>query len=128
MRSDATCNEFASEGSREDARNVENPVDDMSPEDLTDALRRRLPGAKRHRGLALARARTPSERAWRLIGLAVALRHRRDYDEALQALDAAVALNPEPRAQRAAYLCAVTVHRDRGDYDAARRVSRSTPD
>lgn len=63
-----------------------------------------------------------------LIGLAVALRHSRDYEEALKALDAAVALKPEPRAVRAAYFCAVAVHRDRGDYDAARRVRRSTPD
>jgi tetratricopeptide (TPR) repeat protein len=107
---------------------VENPVEEMSPDDLIDALRRRLPKAKRHRCLALAQARTSSERAWQLIGLAVALRHRGDHDEGLKALDAAVALNPEPRAQRAAYMCAAAIHRDRGDYDAARRVSRSTPD
>jgi tetratricopeptide (TPR) repeat protein len=107
---------------------VENPVEEMTPEDLIEALRRRLPRAKRHGYLALARARTPTDRAWVLIALAVALRHRRDYEEALKALDAAVALNPEPRAQRAAYVCAAAIHRDRGDYDAARRVSRSTPE
>jgi tetratricopeptide (TPR) repeat protein len=100
----------------------------MSPEDLIEELRRRLPKAKRHRCLALARPRTPTERAWQLIGLAVALRHRGDHEEALKTLDAAVALNPEPRAQRAAYLCAAAIHRDRGDYDAARRVSRSMPE
>jgi tetratricopeptide (TPR) repeat protein len=107
---------------------VENPVEEMSPDDLIEALRRRLPKAKRHRYLALARARTPTDRAWRLIGLAVVLRHRGDHDEALKVLDAAVALNPEPRAQRAAYVCAAAIHRDRGDYDAARRVSRSAPE
>jgi tetratricopeptide (TPR) repeat protein len=101
---------------------------EMNPDELTDALRRRLPGAQRHRGLALAQPRTPSERAWQLIGLGVALRHRRNYDEALKALDAAVALSPEPRALRAAYVCAVSVHGDRGDYEAALRVSRSMPD
>jgi tetratricopeptide (TPR) repeat protein len=100
----------------------------MSPEDLIEELRRRLPKAKRHRCLALAHPRTPTERAWQLIGLAVALRHRGDHEEALKTLDAAVALNPEPRAQRAAYLCAAAIHRDRGDYDAARRVSRSMPE
>jgi tetratricopeptide (TPR) repeat protein len=100
----------------------------MNPEDLTEALRRRLPAARRHAGIALAKPRSASERAWLLIGLAVALRHRRDYDEALKALDAAVALNPEPRAQRAAYLCAAAVHRDRGDDEAARRISRSMPE
>ena len=100
----------------------------MSPDELVEELRRRLPRARRHRWLALARPRTPSERAWQLIGLAVALRHRRDYDGALKVLDAAVALNPESRAQRAAYLCAAAIHRDRGDYDAARRVGRSTPE
>jgi tetratricopeptide (TPR) repeat protein len=107
---------------------VENPVEEMNPDDLIDALRRRLPKAKRHRCLALARPRTASERAWQLIGLATALRHRGDHDEALKALDAAVALNPEPRAQRAAYICAAAIHRDRGDHDTARRVSGSTPD
>jgi tetratricopeptide (TPR) repeat protein len=107
---------------------VENPVEEMSPNDLIEALRRRLPKAKRHRYLALTRARTPNERAWRLIGLAVALRRRGDDEEALKALDAAVALNPEPRAQRAAYICAAAIHRDRGDYDTARRVNRSTPE
>jgi tetratricopeptide (TPR) repeat protein len=100
----------------------------MNPEDLIEALRGRLPRAKRHRGLALARPRTSNERAWLLIGLGVALRHRRDYDEALEAFDAAVALEPEPRAKRAAYICAMSVHRDRGDYEAARRISRSMPE
>jgi tetratricopeptide (TPR) repeat protein len=107
---------------------VENPVEEMTPDDLIEALRRRLPKAKRHRYLAPAHARTPTEHAWQLIGLAVALRQRGDHEEALKALDAAVALNPAPRAQRAAYMCAVAVHRDRGDYDAARRVNRSTPE
>jgi tetratricopeptide (TPR) repeat protein len=69
-----------------------------------------------------------SERAWLLIGLGVALRHTGDHAGALKALDAAVALNPDPRAQRAAYACAVAVHRDRGDYEAARRISRSMPE
>jgi tetratricopeptide (TPR) repeat protein len=100
----------------------------MNPDDLTEALRSRLPGAERHRCLALAHPRTSTQRAWLLIGLGVALRHRRDYDEALKAFDAAVALHPEPRAERAAYLCAVAVHRDRGDYGAARRISRSMPE
>lgn len=100
----------------------------MNPDDLAEALRRRLPKAKRHRCLALARPRTATERAWLLIALGVALRYCREYDEALKALDAAVALNPETRAQRAAYVCAAAVHRDRGDYDAARRISRSMPD
>jgi hypothetical protein len=44
------------------------------------------------------------------------------------ALDAPVALEPEPRALRAAYACAITVHRDRGDYAAKRRISRSMPE
>jgi len=100
----------------------------MNPDDLAEALRRRLPKAKRHRCLTLARPRTATERAWLLIALGVALRYCREYDEALKALDAAVALNPETRAQRAAYVCAAAVHRDRGDYDAARRISRSMPD
>ena len=100
----------------------------MDPEDLSEALRRRLPGAERHRALALAHPRTTTERAWRLVCLGVAHRHTRNYGAALTALDAAVALNPQPRALRAAYLCAVAVHRDRGDYEAALRVSRSMPD
>jgi hypothetical protein len=100
----------------------------MSPDRLIDAIRSRVRGAERHRCLALAQPRTPGERAWQLIGLAVALRHRREYADALKALDAAVALDPEPRAKRAAYFCAIAVHRDRGDYEAARRISRSTPD
>jgi tetratricopeptide (TPR) repeat protein len=100
----------------------------MNADDLIEALRRRLPKAKRHGVLALARPRTANERAWQLIGLGIALRHRRDYEEALKALDAAVALNPEPRAQQAAYVCAVAIHRDRGDHDAARRVGRSAPE
>jgi hypothetical protein len=99
----------------------------MNPEELTEALRSRLPGSERHCGIALAQPLTASERAWRLIGLAEALRHRPDHDEALKALDAAVAREPEPRALRAAYACAITVHRDRGDYAAARRISRSMP-
>jgi tetratricopeptide (TPR) repeat protein len=103
-------------------------VDGMSHDELIDAIRRRLAGARRHRGIALAKPRTSSERAWLLIGLGAALRQTGDHEGALKALDAAVALNPEPRALRAAYFCAVSVHRDRGDYDAARRVSRSTPD
>jgi len=104
---------------------VDKPVD---PEDLNDALRHRLPGAERHRGLALAHPRTTTERAWQLVCLGVALRHTRDYDGALKALDAAVSLRPERRAERAAYLSAVAVHRDRGDYEAALRVTRSMPD
>ena len=100
----------------------------MDPEDLNEALRRRLRGAERHRALALAHPRTVTERAWQLVCLGVALGQTRNYDEALRALDAAVALNPQPRALRAAYLCAVAVHRDRGDYAAALRVSRSMPD
>ena len=100
----------------------------MDPEDLIDAIRRRLAGAERHRALALAHPRTVTQQAWTLVCLGVALRHTRNYGEALKALDAAVALNPEPRVQRAAYLCAAAVHRDRGDYEAARRVSRSMPD
>ena len=104
---------------------MEKPVD---PEDLNEALRRRLRGAERHRALALAHPRTVTERAWQLVCLGVALGQTRNYDEALKALDAAVALNPQPRALRAAYFCAVAVHRDRGDYEAALRVSRSIPD
>ena len=104
---------------------MDKPVD---PDDLSEALRHRLRGAERHRALALAHPRTTTERAWRLICLGVALRHSGNYGEALRALDAAVALNPQPRAARAAYLCAAAVHRDRGDYEAARRVSRSMPD
>jgi tetratricopeptide (TPR) repeat protein len=104
---------------------VDKPVD---PDDLNEALRRRLRGAERHRALALAHPRTATERAWQLVCLGVALRNTRNYDEALKALDAAVALNPEPRATRAAYLCAAAVHRDRGDYEAARKVNRSMPD
>jgi tetratricopeptide (TPR) repeat protein len=100
----------------------------MSPEDLIDALRRRVPAAKRHRAIALAHPSTATERAWLLVGLGVALRHTGDHAGALKALDAAVALDPEPRAKRAAYFCAIAVHRDRGDYDAARRVSRSMPE
>ena len=100
----------------------------MDPDDLIDALRRRLPGAERHRALALARPRTVTERAWQLICLGVAFRLSGDHAGALKALDAAVALDPEPRAVKAAYLCAAAVHRDRGDYEAARRVSRSMPD
>jgi MoxR-like ATPase len=104
---------------------VDKPVD---PDDLNEELRRRLRGAERHRAIALAHPRTATQRAWQLICLGVALRHMRSYDAALWALDAAVALNPSPRAQRAAYLCAAAVHRDRGDYEAARRVSRSMPE
>jgi tetratricopeptide (TPR) repeat protein len=104
------------------------PMDELSPDDLGAALRRRLPGARRHRVLALARPRTASERAWALICLGVALRHTRDYEGSLRALDAAVALRPERRAEQAAYLCAVAVHRERGDYEAARRTSRSMPE
>jgi tetratricopeptide (TPR) repeat protein len=104
---------------------VEKPVD---PQNLIDVLRRRIRGARRHRALALARPRTTSERAWQLICLGVVLRRSGDHEGALRALDEAVALNPELRAQRAAYLAAAAVHRDRGDWDAARRVSRSTPD
>jgi len=100
----------------------------VDPEELSEALRHRLRGAERHRAIALAYPRTATQRAWRLICLGVALRHMRSYDAALWALDAAVALHPEPRAQRAAYLCAAAVHRDRGDYEAARRVSRSMPE
>jgi hypothetical protein len=100
----------------------------VDPDDLNEALRRRLRGAERHRAIALAYPRTATQRAWRLICLGVALRHTRNYDAALWALDAAVALHPEPRAQRAAYLCAAAVHRERGDYEAARRVNRSMPD
>jgi hypothetical protein len=100
----------------------------MSPEDLTHAIRRRVRGAGRHRALALAQPRTTTERAWQLICLGVALRHTRDYEGSLKALDAAVALGPDPRVVRAAYLCAVTVHRDRGDHEAARRISRSMPE
>jgi tetratricopeptide (TPR) repeat protein len=100
----------------------------MNPDDLAEALRHRLPRAKRHTALALANPRTPTERAWLLIALGVTLRQSRDYDEALKAFDAAVALNPDSRAQRAAYVCAVAVHRDRGDDAAARRISRSMPE
>jgi tetratricopeptide (TPR) repeat protein len=104
---------------------VDKPVD---PEDLNDTLRRRLRGAERHRALALAHPRTTTERAWQLVCLGVALRHARDYDGALKALDAAVSLRPQRRAERAAYLSAAAVHRDRGDYEAALRVTRSMPD
>jgi hypothetical protein len=104
---------------------VDKPVD---PDHLVDALRQRLPGAERHRALALTNARTVTERAWVLVGLGVALRQSRDYVGALRMLDAAVALGPGPRALRAAYLCALAVHTDRGDYDAARRISRSMPE
>jgi tetratricopeptide (TPR) repeat protein len=104
---------------------VDKPVD---PDRLVDALRVRLPGAERHRALALAHARTVTERAWVLVCLGVALGQSGDYAAALRALDAAVKLGPAPRAERAAYLCAIAVHRDRGDYQAARRVSRSMPD
>jgi hypothetical protein len=100
----------------------------MNPDDLAEALRRRLPRAKRHRWVALAHPRTASERAWLLIALGVTLRHCRDYDEALKAFDAAVALGPAPRTQRAAYICAAAVHRDRGDDEAARRISGSMPE
>jgi tetratricopeptide (TPR) repeat protein len=100
----------------------------VDPESLIDALRVRLPGAERHRALALARPRTATERAWQLVCLGVAFRQSGNHEAALRALDAAVALGPAPRAQRAAYLCAAAVHRDRGDYEAARKVSRSTPD
>jgi tetratricopeptide (TPR) repeat protein len=100
----------------------------MNPDDLAEALRHRLPRAKRHRWVALAHPRTTTERAWLLIALGVTLRHCRDYDEALKAFDAAVALDPDPRAQRAAYICAAAVHRDRGDDEAARRISRSMPE
>lgn len=100
----------------------------MNPDDLAEALRRRVPKAKRHRWIALAQPRTASERAWLLIALGVTLRRCREYDEALKAFDAAVALQPEPRAQRAAYICAAAVHRDRGDDEAARRISRSMPE
>jgi tetratricopeptide (TPR) repeat protein len=100
----------------------------VDPEDLNETVRRRLPGAKRHRALALANARTVTERAWVLVCLGVALRQSRDYAGALRMLDAAVALGPAPRALRAAYLCALAVHTDRGDYEAARRVSQSMPE
>jgi tetratricopeptide (TPR) repeat protein len=100
----------------------------MSNEDLSQALSRSLPGARRHRALALAQPRTTNERAWFLVCLGVALRQTRDYEGSLRALDAAVALRPEAGAIRAAYLCAAAVHRDRGDYEAARRISRSMPD
>jgi hypothetical protein len=100
----------------------------VDPDDLIEALRNRLPGARRHRALALAHPRTTSERAWQLVGLGVALRQARDYQRSLEALDAAVALAPRPRVVRAAYLCAVEVHRDRGDYEAALRISRSIPE
>ena len=63
-----------------------------------------------------------------MIALGVSLRQCRDYDEALKACDAAVALEPDARAQRAAYVCAAAVHRDRGDDEAARRISRSMPE
>jgi tetratricopeptide (TPR) repeat protein len=104
---------------------VDKPVD---PDHLVDALRQRLPGAERHRALALTNARTVTERAWVLVCLGVALRQSRDYQGALKMLDAAVALGPAPRALRAAYLCALAVHNDRGDYEAARRISQSMPD
>lgn len=100
----------------------------MNPDELAEALRRRLPRTKRHRWLALAHPRTATERAWLLIALGVALRHCGEYDEALKAFDAAVALDPNPHAQRAAYVCATAVHRDRGDDEAARRISRSMPE
>jgi tetratricopeptide (TPR) repeat protein len=107
---------------------VENPVNEMTPEHLTDALRRLIPGAKRHRTIALAQPRNATDRAWALVCLGVALRNTRDYDGALKALDAAVALSSNPRLLRAAYACAVAVHRDRGDYETARRINRSTPE
>jgi hypothetical protein len=100
----------------------------MNPDDLAEALRSRLPRARRNRWLALADARTVSERAWLLIALGVTRRHCHEYGEALAAFDAAVALEPDARAQRAAYASAAAVHRDRGDFEAARRISRSMPE
>jgi Tetratricopeptide repeat len=100
----------------------------VDPDHLVDALRQRLPGAERHRALALTNARTVTERAWVLVCLGVALRQSRDYEGALKMLDAAVALGPGPRALRAAYLCALAVHTDRGDHEAVLRISRSMPD
>jgi tetratricopeptide (TPR) repeat protein len=100
----------------------------MKPDHLAEALRCRLPRANGHRWLAPAHPRSASERAWLLIALGVALRHCREYDDALKVFDAAVALDPDPRAQRAAYVSATAVHRDRGDDEAARRISRSMPE
>jgi hypothetical protein len=100
----------------------------VDPEDLNETIRQRLPGAERHRALALAHPRTVTERAWVHVYLGVAFRHSRNYVAALKALDAAVRLGPAPRAERAAYLCAVAVHRDRGDHEAAARITRSMPE
>jgi tetratricopeptide (TPR) repeat protein len=91
----------------------------MSRPDLADALKQRC--------LAVAHARTTTDRAWQLVGLGTALGRMGEDTLALRFLDEAVALEPRPDAQAAAYSAAVRLHWDSGDLETARKVDASRP-
>ncbi len=62
------------------------------------------------------------QRAWRLVKLASRLRKEGQYDVALRVLDAAVALDASDETTRAAYVCAMGLHADRGELEVARTI------
>jgi len=107
----------------------------VAPPDLSADLTQRIHSAKRRNGdalqqavdLAIRAAVGPGsdERAWALTELGALLRSIERRTEALQALDAVLAMDATDEALIAAYTCAVAVHCDAEDYETGRKVGES---
>jgi hypothetical protein len=96
------------------------------PQVLVESLRARLRGAGATSTLQLAVqaavAPDPEQRAWTLVALAGRMRQEGSTELARQAVEAAVALNAGREATRAAHACAVALHADDGDLEAAAKL------
>jgi hypothetical protein len=86
-----------------------------------------LPAALHERCIARADASSPTEHAWRLVGLGTTLARIGEDQLALRFLDAAVALEPRQDVAHAAYTAALKLHWDAGDLETARKVDASRP-
>jgi hypothetical protein len=93
------------------------------PQVLVESLRSHLRGARETSTIELAvqAAVAPDreQRAWMLVALAARMRQEGHTDLARVAVDGAVALDAGEAPTRAARTCAVAVHTDDGDFEAA---------
>jgi hypothetical protein len=93
------------------------------PHALVDSLRTRLRGTREPSTLGLAvqaaAAGDPEQRAWLLVALAARLRREHEHRLARAAVEAALALDAGGEPTRAARTCAVALHADAGDLEAA---------
>ncbi len=93
---------------------------------LVESLRSHLRGPRETSTIELAvqAAVAPDreQRAWMLVALAARMRQEGQTDLARVAVDGAVALDAGPAPTRAAQTCAVAVHADDGDFEAAAKL------